>query len=166
MYKKLSPKTANRISKFFSWYAHKFHNKHGMYVCYDPMYYYNRDSKVYSSIKPIPIYMYIGKANYEKIGSVYCKLRGLMWKDKFDSPRHEENPKFTIKFLWWKLELEWTTRDFLADTIFWETILDIVYYGKPVKEAIKYNTWNQYNTWNDNKNNVNLETLGYFSNPF
>ena len=161
MYKKLSPKTANRISKFFSWYAHKFHNKHGMYVCYDPMYYYNRDSKVYSSIKPIPIYLYIGKANYEKISSVYCKLRGLMWKDKFDSPRHEENPKFTIKFLWWKLELEWTTRDFLADTIFWETILDIVYYGKPVNYAIKSNTWTDY------KNKpVNLETLGYFSNPF
>lgn len=160
MYKKLSPKTAARISKFFSWYAHKFHNKHGMYVYDDPMYYYNRDSKVYSSIKPIPIYLYIGKAYYEKVGSVYCKLRGLMWKDKFDSPRHEENPQFIIKFLWWKLQLEWTTRDFLADTIFWETILDVVYYGKSIKDAIKSNTWN------DNNKPVNLETLGYFSNPF
>lgn len=160
MYKKLSPKTAARISKFFSWYAHKFHNKHGMYVYYDPMYYYNRDSKVYSSIKPIPIYLYIGKAYYEKVGSVYCKLRGLMWKDKYNSPRHEENPQFIIKFLWWKLQLEWTTRDFLADTIFWETILDVVYYGKSIKDAIKSNTWNA------NDKPANLETIGYFSNPF
>lgn len=156
MYKKLSTKMAARISKFFSWYAHKFHNKHGMYVCYDPVYWYNKDSSVRQHIKPIPVYLYIGKASYER-DNVYCELRGLQWKDKYDSPRHEENPLFVLKFFRLKMQLEWTTNDCLKDVIYWETILDIVYYGKTMREAIDSNTWDDLH----NKK-TNLETLGYF----
>ena len=85
------------------------------------------------------------------------RISALGWKDKYDSPRHEENPLFVLKFFRWKMQLEWTTNDCLSDVIYWETILDVVYYGKSMRDAIDSNTWDDLH----NKK-TNLETLGYF----
>lgn len=163
MYKKLNTKIAKIVTKFFSWYANTFHKKEVEY--YDPVYWYNYKPIIKESIKPIPVYLYICKREYEsRIG-----LNGLEWKDKFRSPRFEREPYFAFNFLKWQIRLIWTTnkdshKNF--DHIYWETILDIAAYNKPVMAAVKSNTWQilnkETNTWIDQ----NLETLGYLNKLF
>ena len=67
----------------------------------------------------------------------------VTWKDKYDSPRFEFEPQINLElFKKYQLLLTFKTSN---DDVYWETILDIVYYNKSLKEAIARNTWENYN---------------------
>ena len=80
----------------------------------------------------------------------------VTWKDKYNSPRFEFAPQINLDlFKKYQLLLTFQTSD---DDIYWETILDIIYYNKSLKEAIDTNTWE-----NCNKEKINAFTKGFLT---
>lgn len=92
-------------------------------------------------------------------------IQDLEWKDKWRTPRHEQNPIISIglfnKFFF---NWEWKPPKFLGDYIdYWEQILWYLYYASYNKEKKGYDeldinkakeTWpwrgeNNISTWND-----------------
>lgn len=58
----------------------------------------------------------------------------VTWKDKYDSPRFEFTPQINLElFKKYQLLLTFQTNN---NDVQWETILDIVYYNKSLKDAI------------------------------
>lgn len=67
----------------------------------------------------------------------------VTWKDKYNSPRFEFTPQINLNlFKKYQLLLTFQTSD---DYLYWETILDIIYYNKSLKEAVDRNTWETCN---------------------
>ena len=80
----------------------------------------------------------------------------VTWKDKYNSPRFEFAPQINLDlFKKYQLLLTFQTSD---DDIYWQTILDIIYYNKSLKEAINKNTWENYN-----KEKINAFTKGFLT---
>ena len=80
----------------------------------------------------------------------------VTWKDKYNSPRFEFTPQINLNlFKKYQLLLTFQTND---DYLYWETILDIIYYNKSLKEAIDINTWE-----NCNKEKINAFTKGFLT---
>lgn len=80
----------------------------------------------------------------------------VSWKDKYNSPSLEFTPQINLDlFKKYQLLLTFQTSD---DCIYWETILDIIYYNKSLKEAIDTNTWE-----NCNKEKINAFTKGFLT---
>lgn len=80
----------------------------------------------------------------------------VTWKDKYNSPRFEFTPQINLNlFKKYQLLLTFQTSD---DYLYWETILDIIYYNKSLKEAIDINTWETYN-----KEKINAFTKGFLT---
>lgn len=160
---KLPNKIRIIINKILSIYCKYFHKNYEEF--YDPTYYYNMKPIIKESIKEIPVYLNIKNSSEYQVSysKVYIELDGLQWKDKFRSPRHEYNPHLTIKFFNKIFELEWTTKDFLYDTTYWETVLDIAVYNRTVLEAVNLNTWD---ATENNPQETNLKTMGYLKNMF
>lgn len=76
------------------------------------------------------------------------RLHGLMWKDKWNSPRHECDPYFSIMlfekwhFLW---TFNWMDKkdeyDNTRSMATWEAVLDILYYNKDIEWCKKRHVW-------------------------
>ena len=80
----------------------------------------------------------------------------VIWKDKYNSPSFEFTPQINLDlFKKYQLLLTFQTKN---DYIYWETILDIIYYNKSLKEAIDTNTWENYN-----KEKINAFTKGFLT---
>lgn len=80
----------------------------------------------------------------------------VTWKDKYNSPRFEFTPQINLNlFKKYQLLLTFQTSD---DYLYWETILDIIYYNKSLKEAIDINTWETCN-----KEKINAFTKGFLT---
>ena len=80
----------------------------------------------------------------------------VIWKDKYNSPRFEFTPQINLNlFKKYQLLLTFQTSD---DYLYWETILDIIYYNKSLKEAIDINTWETCN-----KEKINAFTKGFLT---
>ena len=80
----------------------------------------------------------------------------VTWKDKYNSPSFEFTPQINLNlFKKYQLLLTFQTND---DYLYWETILDIIYYNKSLKEAIDGNTWE-----NCNKEKINAFTKGFLT---
>lgn len=80
----------------------------------------------------------------------------VTWKDKYDSPRFEFTPQINLElFKKYQLLLTFQTNN---NDVYWETILDIIYYNKSLKEAINKNTWE-----NCNKEKINAFTKGFLT---
>jgi len=80
----------------------------------------------------------------------------VTWKDKYDSPRFEFEPQINLElFKKYQLLLTFKTSN---DDVYWETILDMVYYNKSLKEAIARNTWENYN-----KEGIDAFTLNFLT---
>lgn len=80
----------------------------------------------------------------------------VTWKDKYNSPSFEFTPQINLNlFKKYQLLLTFQTSD---DYLYWETILDIIYYNKSLKEAIDINTWE-----NCNKEKINAFTKGFLT---
>lgn len=84
-----------------------------------------------------------GKGN----GPIFLELKSfdVTWKDKFNEPRHEFNPRIILSlFNYIHLYVDFTTGDSMTDMVYWEAILDWIYYDKDLQEACT-NQWKQYN---------------------
>ena len=99
------------------------------YIYYEnPFKTYNKVKKYFKSIKPKFSWGF-GKSNKAKILEL-C-IYDLMWKDKYNSPRHEFNPRILLSlFNYIHLYIDFTLGDSVTDMVYWEAIIDWVYYGK------------------------------------
>ena len=80
----------------------------------------------------------------------------VTWKDKYDSPRFEFTPQINLElFKKYQLLLTFQTNN---NDVYWETILDIIYYNKSLKEAINRNTWETCS-----KEKINAFTKGFLT---
>lgn len=77
---------------------------------------------------------------------IYFESYDVMWKDKFDTPRHEHDP--FIKVIFFRLfcvEVKFTYDDIYCNDNTWEQMLWVLYYcGGDIKKA--YKTWPWYNS--------------------
>lgn len=78
----------------------------------------------------------------------FIYVSDVTWKDKYNSPRHEENPCIAINFfnlIQFKLEFgRWFDNvDYSME--YWESILCYVYYNKSLIESLKYSIWESTN---------------------
>ena len=96
-------------------------------------------------------------SHYGKLISI--TIRDLEWKDKYNTPRHEENPFVSIAlfnkffFNWeWKLPKE-VEEHWIDNDDYWEQILWWFYYcDKDINKAKETWPWtgeNDISTWND-----------------
>ena len=89
---------------------------------------------------------------------IHIVSRDVMWKDKYETPRHEDSPYiwihlFGYDFLWY-----WTIREVVKDGFdmdYWEQALWYLYYSNSdLKKAEETWPWTQYNsdesTWDKN----------------
>jgi hypothetical protein len=63
----------------------------------------------------------------------------VVWKDKYDSPRHEFNPRIEISlfnYFHWRIDFT-LGDDSMDDMVYWETALYWLYYDKTLGEAIE-----------------------------
>ena len=95
--------------------------------------------------------------HYGKLFSIV--IRDVQWKDKYNTPRHEENPFITIGlfnyffFNWtWKLPKE-IEKDWVDNDDYWEQGLWWLYYcDKNIEKAKETWPWrdeNDISTWKD-----------------
>lgn len=117
-------------------------NKYFDFYWENPLKTYNLVKKYFRDIKP-KFQWGFGKRCKAKI--LELNAFDLTWKDKWNSPRHEYNPRiFFSLFNYIHLYIEWTLGDSMEDMVYWEAILDWMYYGKNLQEACT-NGWAQYN---------------------
>ena len=117
-------------------------NKYFDFYWENPLKTYNLVKKYFRDIKP-KFQWKFGKRRKAKI--LELNAFDLTWKDKWNSPRHEYNPRiFFSLFNYIHLYVEWTLGDSMEDMVYWEAILDWMYYGKSLQEACT-NGWCQYN---------------------
>lgn len=108
----------------------------------NPLKTYNLVKKYFRNIKP-KFQWEFGKRRKAKI--LELNAFNLTWKDKWNSPRHEYNPRiFFSLFNYIHLYIEWTLGDSIEDMVYWEAILDWIYYDKSLQEACT-NDWVHYN---------------------
>lgn len=63
----------------------------------------------------------------------------VIWKDKYNSPRHEFNPRIEISlfnYFHWRIDFT-LGDDSMDDMVYWETALYWLYYDKTLGEAIE-----------------------------
>lgn len=114
-------------------------------------FYFENPLKTYNKIKkyfkPLTTKIEISfyKSNKAKILEIYSY--DLMWKDKYNSPRHEYNPRIFIHlFNYIHIYINYIIDDnSINDMIYWEAALYWLYYEKTLKEAIKESSgWTEY----------------------
>lgn len=111
---------------------------------YVPLYWWKYVKNLFK--KP-PRKVHIGKYQYIMICDpikefkIGFRRNGLGYKLKYDDPRFEYAPNILFKFFNWEIRIMWTWEDYLKDTIYWETILDIVINKKTLEQAINANTF-------------------------
>lgn len=110
------------------------HNKWIDWFWENPLKTYNKVKKYFLPIKP-QFQWTFGFRNKARI--LELNSFDLTWKDKWNSPRHEYNPRlFFSLFNYIHLYIEWTvSKDSLDDTAYWEAVLDWMYYGKDLQKA-------------------------------
>lgn len=109
----------------------------------NPLKTYNKVKKYFRPLKP----RFQWSFGYSKWKPIILEfnLFDVTWKDKYNSPRHEYNPRLILSlFRCVHLYVEWTLKDGMEDMVYWEAILDWMYYGKSLQEACT-NGWTEYN---------------------
>lgn len=74
------------------------------------------------------------------------RLASLGWKSKFNSPRHEWDPYFSIVlFRKWEFLIMFgywgKDKDNVKDLATWEAMLDYLYFNVPKEKLVDYHTW-------------------------
>ena len=95
----------------------------------DPLKTYNKVKRWFKPIKP-KFQWSFGK------GPIFLELKSfdVTWKSKFNEPRHEFNPRITLSlFNYIHLYVDFTTGDSMTDMVYWEAILDWIYYDKDLR---------------------------------
>ena len=109
----------------------------------NPLKTYNKIKKYFLPLKPKFSWSF-GKGNKAKILDI--KSFDVFWKDKWDSPRHEYNPRIMISlFNYIHFYIDFTLdRGGMIDMVYWEAILDFIYYGKNLQDACTTG-WTDFN---------------------
>jgi hypothetical protein len=110
----------------------------------NPLKTYNKIKKYFKPIK-LNIRTAFHKSNYAKI--LDFNSFDLMWKDKYDTPRHEFSPRIHIHiFNYIHIYITFMLdEDGLADMVAWESVLYWLYYNKTLPEALEEASgWSQY----------------------
>ena len=132
-------------------------NKYFSFYWENPLKTYNKIKKYF---KPLKLKFDI---TFNKVGNVAkildIKAYDLMWKDKWNSPRHEHNPVINISlFNCLHAQILFTLKaDSMSDMVYWEAALWWLYYRKSLGKAIKNSTG-----WTS----LNVETGNYEPIPF
>lgn len=110
--------------------------------------------KVKQLVQPMDLHVYIGRwagglpmfrGNLGKILTIWCN--DIEWKDKYNSPRSEYDPQINIVFFRkWQILIFWNKIYKGEDRshIYWETILQYLYYNKknlPISKICDDNNW-------------------------
>lgn len=124
----------------------------------NPLKTYNKIKKYFKPIKP-KFQWTFRRANDAKI--FLLEAYDLMWKDKYNSPRHEFNPRIFISlFNYVHLCIHWTLGDSMDDMVYWEAALNWLYYEKNLPTAIKESTgWTQWNEETGKYEDIPFELL-------
>lgn len=109
----------------------------------NPLKTYNKIKTFFRPIKP-KFYFSIGKSNKAKI--LELNSFDLLWKDKYDSPRHEVNPRIDLSlFNRLHMRIEFGIGDGLADMVYWEAALYWIHYKLSLPKAInEASGWGSY----------------------
>lgn len=104
---------------------------------------YNKVKKYFIPLKPKFAWCF-GKRNKSKILNI--NSFDIFWKDKWNSPRHEYNPRIMISlFDYIHLYIDFTLDDRgITDMVYWEAILDFIYYNKNLQNACAAG-WSEFN---------------------
>jgi hypothetical protein len=71
---------------------------------------------------------------------VQITLRDVWWKDKWANPSHEYNPIIKVVFFrYFEMGVVFTNK--VDDMIYWESMLDFLYYSKNIRKAVDNNVW-------------------------
>lgn len=97
-------------------------------------------ARKYFKFPKLKIYTWKYSNRSESSKLLNITFRDIEWKDKWRSPRHEYNPIIQLTFFRkFAIELIFTNK--VDDTIYWETILDYLYYSKNIYESVNNNIW-------------------------
>lgn len=121
-------------------------NKYFSFYWENPLKTYNKIKKYFKPLKKKISITFNKGRNEAKILDI--KAYDLMWKDKWNSPRHEHNPVINISlFNRVHIQILYTLKDdSLNDMVYWEAALWWLYYRKSLGKAVKNSTgWTQYN---------------------
>lgn len=119
-------------------------NKYFDFYFENPFKTYNKIKDYFRIIKP-KFQINWFKSNKAKILEI--NSFDLMWKDKWNSPRHEFNPRILISiFNYLHIRIDFTIgEDSMHDIVYWEAALWWLYYNKPLHKAFKYSSgWSDY----------------------
>ena len=115
----------------------------------NPFKLYNKINKYFKPLKS-KLYFNNMKGHSAKILEI-CSF-DVTWKDKWNSPRHEFNPRIMISLFnrfHWRIEFT-LNGDYMEDMVYWEAALSWLFYEKPLHKAIKESTgWSHYNKETD-----------------
>lgn len=115
-------------------------------ICVEnPLKSYNKIKKYFKALKP-RFKIGFNKGNGPKI--LMLNSFDITWKDKWNTPRHEINPRIAISlFNYIHINIEFTLKeDSMNDMVYWEAALYWLHYKKSLHRAVKNATgWTQYN---------------------
>lgn len=121
-------------------------NKYFSFYWENPLKTYNKIKKYFKPLKKKISITFNKGRNKAKILDI--KAYDLMWKDKWNSPRHEHNPVINISlFNRLHIQILYTLKsDSMNDMVYWEAALWWLYYRKSLGKAIKNSTgWTSLN---------------------
>lgn len=110
----------------------------------NPLRTYNKVKKYFKPIK-LKWELFFGKSNKAKI--LELNSFDVLWKDKYNTPRHELNPRIMLSlFNYIHLYIWFNVEDSFNDMAYWESILTWIYYNEGLCDSIKECTgWIQFN---------------------
>lgn len=120
---------------------------------------YNKIKKYFLPLK-LKFVWGFGKGNKAKI--LVINSFDVCWKDKWNSPRHEWNPRIMISlFNHIHLYIDFTLDDGgMTDMVYWEIALNWLYYEKDLAKAVKLSSgWSQYNKDTESYELMRFEVL-------
>lgn len=105
---------------------------------------YNKIKKYFKSLTP-KIKIGFGKRNKAKILEIYSY--DLMWKDKYNSPRHEYNPRILISlFNYIHIYIFFNIDDSFNDMLYWEAALYWLYYKESLQKCVNYCNYSEFDS--------------------
>lgn len=105
---------------------------------------YNKIKKYFKPLTP-KIEIGFGKRNKAKILEIYSY--DLMWKDKYDSPRHEYSPRILISlFNYIHIYILFNVNDSFNDMLYWEAALYWLYYKESLQKCVNYCNYSEFDS--------------------
>lgn len=112
----------------------------------NPLKTYNKIKKYFKPLK-VQIQFNCYKSSCAKI--LEFNSFDVLWKDKYGTPRHEQNPRIDIVlFNYFHFRIDFTIKDnSMSDMVYWEAALGWLYYNLSLSEAVNEAVgWSEYDS--------------------